>query len=257
LTLSAVMLVNNIVVAEEDVEVSDEETTEGAATQAIPTEDAYEYEEANPADDVTTTYLLPGHENKEIPLGKASTFLVNFINNGQDVLNITAMGASIQSPFDLNYYIQNFTTKQTNGAVVTPISQMSLEYQITPDATLEPLEVWLSGWVEFTTESSDIVYRKTFFNETAILTNHDAGIEWSIMASSLFLLGAFCFGVYQLMMSTKKLSKAKRKFAPKKDIVVDRAAIEQSWAAETKVYKQADKPRAMGTKKRAPSKKKD
>lgn len=244
----ALMLANNVAFAE-DVEITEDENVERAAPEVV--EDAYEYEEEDVAADVRTTYLLPEYADKALPVGKPTTFLVNFINNGQEVLNITSIGASLHSPFDLNYYIQNFTAKAVQGGLVPPVSQISLEYQFTPDAGLEPLEFWLSGYVEFVTEGSDVVYRKTFFNETATLTNKDAGIEWQIIISTLFLICVALFGGYTLLGTTKQGAKAKKKFAPKTSVPVDLAAVAESW--EPKLYKQAVKSRSA-TKRKGPKK---
>jgi hypothetical protein len=216
---------------EEEVEVADEEQ------QQTPTADAYEGDEPTVDDvsaDVTTTYLFPNLADKKFAVGKPVTVLINFINNGQEVLNITRVAGFLHSPFDLNYYIQNFSGTEVRGGMVGPKSQMSLDYQFTPDASLEPLEFWMSGVVDYQADGSDVVYRSTFLNETVTLINTGSAGELTIILSTMVLLGAFGVGIYMLMNSTKKGAKAKKKFAPKPEVTeADRAAAAASWEPVT------------------------
>jgi len=211
---------------EEDVEVADDEA------QATPTADAYDGDE--PVDDVsadvTTTFLFPALNDKKFSVGKPVTVLVNFINNGQEVLNITSVAGYLHSPFDLNYYIQNFSSAEVRGGMVGPRSQMSLDYHFTPDANLEPLEFWMSGIVDYQADGSDTVYHRVFFNETVTLMNESSTQELTIILSTLVLLGAFGVGIFMLMNSTKKGAKAKKKLAAKPEVTeADRAAALASW----------------------------
>jgi hypothetical protein len=217
--------------ADEEVEVTEEEQT-----QAPINSDAYDGDE--PVDDVsadvTTTYLFPSLVDKKFPVGKPVTILINFINNGQEVLNITRVAAFLHSPFDLNYYIQNFSGSEVSGGMVGPKSQMSLNYQFIPDTNLEPLEFWMSGLVDYQADGSDKVYQSTFLNETVTLVNHGSAGELTIILSTLVLLGAFAVGIYTLMNSTKKGAKAKKKFTAKPEVTeADKAAAAASWEPVT------------------------
>jgi len=219
----------NLVLAaeEEEVEVADEEQSQPPVTA-----DAYDGDE--PVDDVsadvTTTYLFPNLVDKKFPVGKPVTVLINFINNGQEVLNITRVAAFLHSPFDLNYYIQNFSGSEVRGGMVGPKSQMSLDYQFMPDANLEPLEFWMSGVVDYQADGSDKVYQSTFLNETVTLINTGSAGELTIILSTLVLLGAFGVGIYTLMNSTKKGAKAKKKFTAKPEVTEeDKAKAAASW----------------------------
>lgn len=142
--------------------------------------------------DVVTTYLFPNVADKKFTVGKPVTVLINFINNGQEVLNITRVAAFLHSPFDLNYYIQNFSGSEVRGGMVGPKSQMSLDYQFIPDGSLEPLEFWMSGVVDYQADGSDKVYQSTFLNETVVLVNHGSAQELTMYTFSLI----FLFSVY-------------------------------------------------------------
>jgi len=228
----------NVIAAdeEEEVEVADDEAP------ATPTADAYDGDE--PVDDVsadvTTTFLFPNLGEKKFAVGKPVTVLINFINNGQEVLNITRVAGFLHSPFDLNYYIQNFSSSEVRGGMVGPKSQMSLDYQFMPDANLEPLEFWMSGVVDYQADGSDIVYHRVFLNETVTLINESSTQELTIILSTLVLLGAFGVGIFMLMNSTKKGTKTKKKIVKVEVSEADREAAAKSWelsSEKTKVKK--------------------
>jgi len=240
LAVGACFLGNVVLAAEEEeVEVIDEE-------QAQPPVTADAYDGDDPVDDVsadvTTTYLFPSLVEKKFPVGKPVTVLINFINNGQEVLNITRVAAFLHSPFDLNYFIQNFSGSEVRGGMVGPKSQMSLDYQFMPDANLEPLEFWMSGVVDYQADGSDKVYQSTFLNETVTLVNQGSAGELTIILSTFVLFGAFAVGIYTLMNSTKKGAKAKKRFTAKPEVTeADKEAAAASWepvkSEKTKVKK--------------------
>jgi len=227
LLLLGLCFLGGFVTAEDDdVEVEEEQTP--------PAADAYDGDETLVEDvsaDVTTTFIFPKLKEKKFAVGKPVTVLINFINNGQEVLNITRVSGFLHSPFDLNYYIQNFSAVEVRSGMVGPKSQMSLDYMFTPDANLEPLDFWMSGVVDYQADGSDVVYHSTFLNDTVTLVNTDGTGELTVILSTLVLLGGFGAGIFMLVMSTKKGAKAKKKFASKKPEVTeaDRAAAAASW----------------------------
>lgn len=220
-----------------DVEVTEE-------PQAPAASDAYDGDETvdDVSADVVTTYLFPSVADKKFAVGKPVTVLINFINNGQEVLNITRVAGFLHSPFDLNYYIQNFSGSEVRGGMVGPKSQMSLDYQFTPDASLEPLEFWMSGVIEYQADGSDKVYQSTFLNETVSLVNTGSAQELTIILSTMVLLAAFAVGLYTLLTSTKKGAKAKKKLTAKPEMTeAEKARAAASWepvvSEKTKVRK--------------------
>lgn len=101
---------------------------------------------------------------KNFPLGKDVTLLVAFNNNGEKSFNISQIAAHLHSPFDYNYYIQNFTVKHAS-ATVGPNSQVTLEYTFKPDPTLEPLEFHFSAYVNYN-RSDGRTFMHTLHNAT-------------------------------------------------------------------------------------------
>jgi hypothetical protein len=217
---------------DEDVEVGEEEPVHTPPQETGSDSHAYDMDGAadDVSADVNTMYFLPSFADKRFPVGKPVTILINFLNNGQEVLNISRVGAFLHSPFDFNYYIQNFSAAEVRGGMVGPKSQMSLDYQFTTDPALEPLEFWMSGYVEYQADGSDTVYRSVFLNETVTLVNTGSSVDFTIILSTLVLLGGFGAGVYALVNATKKGTKAKKKFAAKPMLTeADKEANAKTW----------------------------
>lgn len=190
----------------DDVEVNDEEDD---STTAADEEDTYE--DDYDVHEVTTSYHIPEYPDGRLPVGKAFTILVDFSNRGQDVFNVTKVAAFLHSPYDLNYYIQNFTAKAVSG-MAGPSSQVSFEYKVTPDAKLEPLEFWLSGFVEYTMEGSDEPYQQMFVNTTVELFDGRGSFEFSSVFTVVLVLGALgVAGRSGALNAAEKVTGKKRK----------------------------------------------
>lgn len=222
---------------EEDVEVAEEEEAGG---DEVYEEEEYEEE----APEVTTRFYFPDNQEKRFAVGKDITVLVDFQNNGAEDYNISKVAAFLHSPFDFNYYIQNFTVREVSGYAPGG-SQISLEYTFKPDATLEPLEFWLSGFVEYN-NSDDQIYYSTFINGTIELVEEGTVISVSTFFSYFMGLGAVGFAAY-IAVSTGALGKGKSK---RKGKSAPRVAESTSDDWDVDAYKQSatQKPRKRGGK---------
>lgn len=202
-----------------------------------------EYEDEIDAHEVSTNFLLPEYADKRFPVGKEVTILVDVSNNGQDVFNITRIGAYLHSPYDLNYYIQNFTVKALSG-VAAPSAQVSLEYKFVPDAKLEPLEFWFSGFVEYTMEGSDEAFQQVFVNSTVHLFDDKNGLD-IVSAFNTFLmvavLGTAAYFIFKSVAEKSGLQKKKTKFVPK-------PAAEKVDDWESDIYKPKDSSKVIRRK---------
>jgi len=230
----------------------DAEETYSAEGDAQEEEDE-EYDDEADAHEVTTNYLLPEYADKRFPVGEEATILVDVSNNGQDVFNITRIGAFLHSPFDLSYYIQNFTVGELSG-VAAPSAQISLEYKFTPDQKLEALEYWFSGFVEYTMEGSDEPYQQIFVNTTVHLYDDKNSIirDLSGAASSALLLLVLGSGAYFGFNYAASKSGLKKKFKKKKEAKPAAAPAVDDWDVST--YQEATKSRVAGRKKRVSKK---
>lgn len=222
----------------DDVEVNDEEEAAAPAEDDTYEDEDYEHE-------VSTSYHIPEYPDGRLPVGKEFTILVDFSNKGQDVFNVTKVVAFLHSPFDLSYFIQNFTAKPVSG-VAAPSAQVSLEYKVKPDEKLEPLEYWLSGYVEYTMEGFDEPYQHMFVN-TTIELYESRGVDFGSMFTTFLMMAVIGAGAYFSFSSAsvKVTGKKKKKFVPRA------GPTDDDWGVEA--YKQTD--RRTGRKNKKVSKK--
>lgn len=223
----------------EDVDIVEEDDESSTMADAMAEEDAYE--DDYDVHEVTTSYTIPDYPDGRFPVGKPVTILVDFSNKGQDVFNVTKIAAFLHSPFDLNYFIQNFTGKAVSG-VAAPSAQISLEYKVTPDEKLEPLEFWLSGYVEYTMEGSDEPYTQMFVNTTIELYDSRTSFDFSNLFTTVLMMATIGgFAYFGLSAGAEKVTgKKKKKFVPPPKS----AAAEDDWGVDA--YKQSNKSRSVG-----------
>lgn len=198
---------------EDDIEVTDEEETKGEA--AVDDEDEFEEEDdgaGRPHSGVRTLVLFPDFKDKRFHIASKVVALVGLHNKASTRFNVTAIGAHFQSPYDLNYYIQNFTVRdlsQTGGQIIEPFSQATLEYIFAPDKNLEPIEFWLSGWIEYNS-SEGVVHRSTWFNGTVNLIEKDAEFDIRNVFRYFLLLSGVGLVVYVGLNFSQSAAKPKK-----------------------------------------------
>lgn len=227
LSIVLTLLSNNFVRADDDDDVVADETV-ADETYDDAEEEFDDDENAISSGDVTVTTIFPGNEGKKFTLGQPITLLALFSNNGEKTFNVSTIFAHLHSPFDYNYYIQNFTVK-TAIAVVGPNSQVSLEYTFKPDITLEALEFGFSAVVAYN-RTDGRLFRHTLFNSTIELVEAESGSSKLVMyVAVLGGLGALAF----LFTKSKVGKKAIKKVEKATDSGASKAA---SWD-EVEVYK--------------------
>jgi len=235
---------------EDDDIVVDDEAFDGEESVYEEPVMEYEYEEEEEEwdgitliehSDIITTVTFPGHPDKRLPLKEELTVLIGVTNNGKEVYNISIVGGALHSPYDFDYYIQNFTRKAFSE-VMPPTAQYTLEYKFTPESKLEPLEYWFSIFIMI--NGTQRIYRNYAYNSTLTLTSASTNV-FADIASVLFtlmILSGVGFGVYTMITGGKK-SKSKTKSAAP---VVRNEDDEDDW--DTDVYTQAKTSRAVGKK---------
>jgi len=189
---------------------SDEEGDE--AKRHVDDEDE-DYDELTfiPHPDVSVSFLFPDAPDRRLKLGETANILAGFHNKADQAFNITGIGAHLQSPFDLSYYIMNFTARRVVGASVGPMQQASVEYQFRPDPSLEPTEYWLSAWVIYN-NSDDQVFMHTFYNGTVELVEEDGGFGAKQALFYLVVLASFGAAAYGIVRySGFKVGEKKKK----------------------------------------------
>jgi hypothetical protein len=216
--------------AEEAVDDEDVDVFEDDKVDEETYTDEYEEEEDDGVlrahADVDVVYTFPEYPNEHLVIGKPISLLILFSNNGETPLNITEVGAHLQSQYDLSYYIQNYS-KFTQNLPVRPHEQVSLEYLFMPDEMLEPMGFWFSAYVHYNnTEGRQ--YRTTFMNHTLELIEDPNAFQYGGLLTLIALLGAAAVGAYVYMAPPAKKSSS------------DSAPVKDDWGP---VYKRGkDKP---------------
>jgi len=171
----------------EDLVVEDEEESFDADEEELFEEEEEEEEEEEwdgvtytAHDDLVTQAYFPDYPDKRIPINKEVTMLVSVTNTGRDNLNISFIGAYLHSPYDINYYIQNFTVKPL-ADYLYPSAQYTIEYTFKADQKLEPLQYWFSAFIMV--NGTTRLYKQTPINGTLdlVLENSDFGLNDVLM----------------------------------------------------------------------------
>jgi hypothetical protein len=233
---------------EDDIDVEDDD-------KDLKPDDDLEFDEddgvVRPHPDVRATVHFPDFADKKFNLGDRVNALIGFNNKGNHPFNVTAIGAYFHSPYDYSYYIQNFSYRDV-GVILQGHWQVTFEYVFLPDKGLEPVDYWLSGWIDYNS-SEGREYRSTWFNGTVTLVEKDVGFDFRKTLSYLFLLGLLGAVIYfalnyQTLTGGKKKKErkpvAERSSTPKETTDAD-------WGT---IYKPAAQARRVGSKK-APAKK--
>jgi len=238
---------------DEDLEVEDEEDEKDVKLD--DEEDDYEDDGIlRSHSDVRATVHFPDFPDRKFELGQRVDALIGFNNKGNVPFNVTAIGAFFHSPFDYSYYIQNFSYRDV-GVILQGHWQVTFEYIFMPDRGLEPVEYWLSGWIDYNS-SEGREYRSTWYNGTVTLVEKSVEFDFRKTLGYLFLiflavaLGYFILN-YQTLTGGKK--KKERKPFSERVPVVPKETTDSDWGT---IYKPAAQSRRVGSKKAPSSSKK-
>lgn len=154
-------------------------------------EDDYEI---GPSQDVETAVLFPDYPDKRFELGEIIKVLFMVNNKGDMGFNVTHVFASLRSPYDYNYHIQNFSIMPV-GTLVLPGRQASFEYLFKPDVSLEPTDFWLTAEVIYNS-SEDRMYKSAIFNGTVELVEKNAEVDVTKVFKYLIGLAVVGFSIH-------------------------------------------------------------
>lgn len=173
-----------------------QDSDEQAATEATP-----EYSRTSfihpltnmpgASEDVETSFIYPDHPDQKFPIGETVTVLCHFTNTAEHYpFNVTAIMGSLNSPFDFNFHVQNYSYKPL-GVVIRPDEEFtfSYEFQLHPD--LQPVEYSLSHTIFY--EDNSRGYSTTFFNQTIELSYPTDEFDMYTMGQLAFSLSACMF----------------------------------------------------------------
>jgi hypothetical protein len=239
--------------ADDDVDDIDVDDVEDLKDDAK--DDDYEYEEDDgvlrPHHDVRATVHFPDFPDRKFDLGARVNALIGFNNKGNHPFNVTAIGAFFHSPYDYSYYIQNFSYRDV-GVILQGHWQVTFEYVFAPDKGLEPVEYWLSGWIDYNS-SEGREYRSTWYNGTVTLVEKNAEFDIRKTFSYLFLLALLGLLIYFVVnyatLTGGKKKKERRPYTERS--AAPKETTDADWGT---IYKPAAQSRRVGSKK-APTKK--
>jgi len=239
---------------EDDLDVTDDEELKGGKPDDDIEFEDYDDGFIRPHPDVRTSVHFPDFPDRKFDLGARVNALVGFNNRGDYGFNVTAVGAFFHSPYDYSYFIQNFSYREI-GVVLSGHWQVTFEYIFAPDKGLEPIDYWLSGWIDYNS-SDGREYRSTWYNGTVTLVEKNAEFDIRKIFSYGFLLvlagliGYLAFNWSTISGGKKKKERkpfAERTTAPPKE------TTDADWGS---IYKPAETSRRVGSKKPVSAKKK-
>lgn len=231
---------------EEDITI-----TEDVEPEAEEYEDEEEdYEVLAPHVDIKTAVYFPDGEGTAY-LGEIITVLVSFFNTGDDAFNVTNVGASLHSPYDYSYYIQNFSEVEY-GTIVGPEQQLTLEYRFRPDPSLEPVDFLLSGYVTYNDSGYDS-FRSFFYNGTLELADKPIEVTPSLIFGYSVVSVLVGSVAYVALSLSGVLSSASKKVARVTGTAVKGGKDDAAWG--TDVYNPKNKSKAANKKSKGKKKK--
>jgi len=161
--------------------------------------------EIGPSDDIETAFMFPEYPENKLALGEIIKVLFLFNNKGDSIFNVTHVMASLRSPYDYNYHIQNFSIMPV-GILVQPGRQASFEYLFKPDPNLDPEEFWLTTEVIYNS-SEDRMYKNAIFNGTVELIEKGTEVDvkrfFKYLMTFAILGGAVYYFFLMNMIGTK------------------------------------------------------
>lgn len=185
--------------------------------------------------------------DKMFPVGEEVKVLVVLTNNGLETFELQQIGANLHSQFDYTYYLQNYSTKAPN-AVLEPNEQISVEYTFLPSENLEPLEFWLSGYVDYN-DTTGNYFRTTFHNGTVELVEKPSVFDvkqfvtFALAIAAVGLVAYIGFNVSTNISGGKKSGKKQTK-RPRKETGTssDAADGNDDWGGPMYTAKQKSRP---------------
>jgi len=227
-------------------EASTEEPKDSTREDEKTSEEIEEDDDAavlKPSADIITTVYFPDYPDKKFPIGSEVHVLLGIHNNGKADYNISFIGASLHSPFDLDYHIQNFSAKAIEE-VVESGQEQTFDYTFRPDQRLEPLEFWLSAYVIYNNTMTSQIHQSVFVNGTIDLVEKPSDMNFRrVFTYFLAFAAAGLVGYIAWHVIAPKGSSGSSERGTRDE------NNRSGWAPE-KVYSQSKESRAIGRKRK-------
>ncbi|CAL5328954.1 unnamed protein product [Camellia sinensis] len=169
----------------------------------------------SPAPGVETICFFRKNPSRSVAAGEEAELIVGMKNEGESIVNVIAIKASVHLPFDHSLLVQNLTSQVFNNASVPPSAQASFPYIFAVSKFLQPGTFDLVGTIVYEIDQNP--YQSTFYNGTIEVT--EAGGLVSVESVFLFFLGIALVGFLGIWIrgQIQHLSK-KTKRAPKVEV---------------------------------------
>eukprot|EP00246_Nothoceros_aenigmaticus_P016874 TRINITY_DN789_c0_g1_i1.p1 TRINITY_DN789_c0_g1~~TRINITY_DN789_c0_g1_i1.p1 ORF type:complete len:281 (-),score=52.38 TRINITY_DN789_c0_g1_i1:399-1220(-) len=247
--LAALLLLSAVVIAESSVDKGQDDSKATAEETGLISEGSADvFDDLGPASGVDTVVYWPKKPDGSIVAGDPTTIVVGINNNGDEILKISFIHASLLPPFDQRYFLQNFTTQELGDVELPRGIQASFQYSFTVNKLLQSGSYVLAGTVYYLV--GDQVHRTVFYNGTVDVA--EASGMFSGETLFLFTLGAGLLGLLGMWVygQAQKLSKKSRR--PKKVETGTRSApadvANNEWLQNTAFTAKAPKSIAQQTK---------
>lgn len=135
---------------------------------------------------IVTYTVFPGVQDGRFQLGDYHTQVVGVKNNAQAAINVTSIQGFLTSPFDFNYFIQNFTNMDL-GVVVSPGESITFAYRYAPYTSLDPMAYHLMTQMSYHTVDEAFVV--TLHNQTIELFEASSGFNLQQVISFATTIG--------------------------------------------------------------------
>eukprot|EP00640_Fibrocapsa_japonica_P002800 CAMPEP_0113933522 /NCGR_PEP_ID=MMETSP1339-20121228/556_1 /TAXON_ID=94617 /ORGANISM="Fibrocapsa japonica" /LENGTH=273 /DNA_ID=CAMNT_0000934809 /DNA_START=43 /DNA_END=864 /DNA_ORIENTATION=+ /assembly_acc=CAM_ASM_000762 len=217
-------------------EAEEEEAPEYAAPRKLHrrgfTHPLTDMPDASPG--ITTQYYFPEYPDQRFPIGDSVTVLCHFENAGDEEYNVTAIMGSLNSPFDFNFHVQNYSLKPI-GLTVGPGMEFTFEYNFQIHPNLEPVEYVVATTIFY--EDEEESFSSTFFNSTVELFYPTAALSlWDMVKLVVTLVGGgavvwFCL-TYILPPSPSAQGKKAAKRAKAVERGTKKSARDDDWTSD-------------------------
>ncbi|KAK1434301.1 hypothetical protein QVD17_00038 [Tagetes erecta] len=227
----------------EDAELVAETVGEGGDL-GIVGDDVQDFggENYSPAPGVETVCVFPKNAAKTVVAGKETEILIGLKNDGDQMVKVLAVHASVHLPFDHRMLVQNLSAQVFKNVSVPPSVQAAFPYVFAVSKFLQAGTFDLAGTIVY--EIDQLPYQNTFYNgtieviESSGLVSMETVFLVSLGISLLVFLGLWVRGQIQnLSKKTKKAQKVEtgtRSVDVSMDEWLEGTAYTQSKASKSK-----------------------
>ena len=153
---------------------------------------------------VTTTYYVDYNSTSTptLPTGKEITVLIGVSNSGKTAYNLTYMQLSLLSAYDKTFHIQNFSLIELKNAIVSPTQDITLDYKLYADPTLESTDYYLTGILLFN-NSANRIYKNSIVNQRIkLIDTHSTYFDFQTITAVLMSIGLLIGTMYGVLLVT-------------------------------------------------------